>query len=225
MLLVLSIMSSAFAEGWSGEGELGFTSTSGNTNAESLNAKLGLGKKHGKWSHAVLLTSLQSSNNGLDSADRVVFTGKSEYNFLEKTFLFGRVRYEKDKFSGFDHQTVISFGIGHVILDTDKHTLEGSAGIGYSDIEDDFGAVSNNVIFDGELKYAYKISETAKFIQNLRVEAGKDNTYSKSETFLQLKVVGNLSAKLGYEVQRNSNAPVGAEEIDRVTTITLVYAF
>ena len=35
-----------YAADLTGEGELGFTSTSGNADSQSLNAKIGLGKEH-----------------------------------------------------------------------------------------------------------------------------------------------------------------------------------
>lgn len=210
---------------WTGEGEFGFTSTSGNTDSQSLNAKLGVGKKYEKWSHNAKLESLQSSDNGLDSADSIMFTEKSEYKFAAKTFAFGRIRHEEDKFSGFDHQSVISFGIGHMFIEGAKNTLQASAGIGYKDIEDDLGVDVQEAVFDGELKYAYAISETSAFNQNFYVESGDSNTYSKSETYLKLVVVGNLGAKIGYEIKHNSDVPVGTEKTDKITTVTLVYSF
>lgn len=95
----------------------------------------------------------------------------------------------------------------------------------YKDIENDLGGEFKETVFDGEVKYAYKISETSRYNQNLLVESGKGNTYSKSETFLKLIVVGNLSAKIGYEVKHNSDVSVGVEKTDTFTTVTLVYNF
>jgi len=42
------LASTAYAGKWSGRGELGFTSTSGNAESETLNAKLSVGKKYEK---------------------------------------------------------------------------------------------------------------------------------------------------------------------------------
>ena len=42
---------------------------------------------------------------------------------------------------------------------------------------------------------------------------------------LKLVVVGNLAAKFGYEVKRNSDVPVGTDKTDTMTTVTLGYAF
>lgn len=228
LLAALSGIASSAGAGereWTGEGELGFTSTSGNSESDSLNAKFGIGKKYEKWEHNGQLNLLRSSNNGVDSADSTVFTEKSEYRFAEKTFAFGRVRYEQDKFSGFDHQGVISFGVGHAFIDGERHKLEASAGAGYRDLEDDLGVETQETVFDGELKYAYIISETSIFNQNLFIEGGSSNTYTKSETFLKLVIIGNLGAKFGYEIKRNSNVPAGTKNTDTITTVTLVYSF
>ena len=223
--VIAPAVSSAYAGDWTGEGELGFTSTSGNTESESLNAKFGIGKEYEKWKHNAKVELLQSSNRGVDSADSIVFTEKSEYRFAAETFAFGRLRYEQDEFSGYNYQSVISFGAGHTLLEGEVHNLEASAGVGYRDLEDDTGVSAQETVFDGELKYAYKISETSTFNQNFFVESGSSNTYSKSETFLKLVVVGNLGAKFGYEVKHNSNVPAGTEKTDTITTATLVYSF
>ena len=217
--LILALTASLFAmpaqaievlNGWSGEGELGFSSTSGNTDSETHNAKIAV---------------LKASDSGVDSADSRVFTEKSEYRFAEHTFAYGRIKHEEDKFSGFDHQSVISFGIGHLFIENDIHTLEASAGIGYRDIEDDLGESTSEGVFDGEIKYQYVISPSATFNQNVQVESGDANTYSKSETYLKLKINGNLNAKLGYEVKHNSDVPAGVDKTDTMTTVTLVYGF
>jgi len=221
----LMIASTANAGDWNGEGGLGFTSTSGNTDSSTLSARLSLGKEHGNWVHNTRLDLLKSSSSGVDSADRIVFIQKSQYNFAEKTFTFGRLRHEEDKFSGFNHQTIVSIGVGHVFINGVKHNLEASAGAGYKDLETNLGEDNQEAVFDGEFKYAYKISETSEFNQNFLVESGSSNTYGKSETFLKLVIVGNLGAKLGYEVTHNTDVPVGTENTDTITTVTLVYSF
>jgi putative salt-induced outer membrane protein len=224
-LFAMPVQAIEVLNGWSGEGELGFSSTSGNTDSETLNAKLGLGKAHGNWKHNAKIAVLKASDSGVDSADSRVFTEKSEYRFAEHTYAFGRIKHEEDKFSGFDHQSVISFGIGHLFIETEIHKLEASAGIGYRDSEDDLGESNSEGVLDGEVKYQYVISPSATFNQNVQVESGDTNTYSKSETYLKLKINGNLNAKLGYEVKHNSDVPAGVDKTDTMTTVTLVYGF
>lgn len=112
-----------------------------------------------------------------------------------------------------------------MFLETDVHTLETSVGIGYRDTEDDLGNSESEGIIMGDLDYKYVISSTATFNQKLEVESGDTNTFSRSETFLKVVVNGNLSAKFGYEVKRNSDVPAGTDKTDTLTAVTLVYGF
>lgn len=224
-LIVMAMSSTATAGEWTGEGELGFTSTSGNTESESLNTKLGIGLEHNKWKHEAEISVLKSSDSGVDSADRAEFKEKSQYQFGKKTYAYVALRHEEDEFSGFDHQSMISIGLGYPIISEEKHKLDATLGIGYRDTETDLGVEEQESILNGGLKYKYTISKTAAFNQNVYVESGDSNTYSLSETFLKLVVNGNLSAKMGYEVKHNSDVPVGVDKTDTKTTVTLVYGF
>jgi len=224
-LIMAATSTAATANEWTGEGEVGFTSTSGNTDSESLNAKLGIGLEHNKWKHEAELSALKSSDSGVDSADRMEFKEKSQYQFGKKTYAYVALRHEEDEFSGFDHQSMISIGLGYPLIAAEKHKLDGTLGIGYRETETDLGIEEQEAIYNGGLKYKYTISKTAAFNQNVYVESGDSNTYSLSETFLKLVVNGNLSAKMGYEVKHNSDVPAGVDKTDTKTTVTLVYGF
>jgi len=76
-----------------------------------------------------------------------------------------------------------------------------------------------------DVKYEYKISETAIFNQAILIEDGDENTYTESDTSLKMKIEGNLAAKISYLLKRNSEVPSGTDKSDKITTISLVYAF
>lgn len=212
--------------GWSGEGELGFASTSGNTETESLNAKLGLTKEKGKWKHSASLESVRASTDDVTNVDRIEFKEKSEYKPGEKSYVFGKVRYEDDKFSGYDYQSSISFGAGSPFIKTDAHALDASAGIGYRKLKDTLTQETlNDAILTADAKYEYIISKTGSFIEIISIETGDENTHLKSETALKSKVSGNLASKISYVVKRNSDVPVGTEKTDKLLTVSLVYSF
>ena len=119
-LLVLLLPCVLHANEWKGEGELGFTTTSGNTDSESLNTKLSISKQHEKWKHAATIEVLKTSTDDVTSADRFVFTEKTEYQFGEKTYSFVSLRYEDDEVSGFVYQSSISLGLGSKLIESDK---------------------------------------------------------------------------------------------------------
>jgi len=211
---------------WKGEGALGYTATSGNTESDSLNAKLGISKEKARWKHSASIESLKSTTDSVTSADRLVFKEKSEYSLGEKAYVFGKLRYEDDKFSGYDYQSSIAFGAGSRFIDTEVHVLDASAGIGYRKIKDALTQLTEEEgILTADASYEYKISTSAVFSEQLSVESGDNNTYSESETGLTTKINGNLASKISYLVKHNSEVPVGTEKTDKVLTVSLVYSF
>jgi len=212
--------------GWTGEGELGFTSTSGNTESETLTANLGIGKEIDQWKHAAGLKVIQAETDDEESADSLEFTARSEYAFGEKAYVFGKFRHEDDKFSGFEYQNSLAFGIGSRLIDNEQHFLDVSAGLGVRSLKDvETGETEDDGIVTADLIYQYNISESSVFNQRLSIEEGEENTHTESETSLKLKIDGNLSAKIAYLVKRNSDVPDDTEKTDKVTIISLVYGF
>ena len=211
---------------WKGEGELGFTSTSGNTNSDNLNAKLGIQKSRNKWTHKARLEILKASTEGVDSSDRKVLTARSEYKFAVKTYAFGALRHEDDKFSGFDYQSSISVGLGQQLIKNESHELDASAGIGYRKKKvTATGITTSEGIVIGNLDYLFNVSKHAIFKEKILVESGSSNTYTESETSLKMKINGNLASKITYTIKNNSTVPAGTKNTDKITSITLVYSF
>src|SRR5690625_7301922 len=57
------------------------------------------------------------------NAERYTASYKSGYNISDKSYLFGALRYDKDKFSSLDYQASLSAGYGVQGLDDDIHSL------------------------------------------------------------------------------------------------------
>ena len=90
---------------WSGRGALGYTSTSGNTDSENLNANLQVGYEKDLWKHSLSLEIIQAETDNEDSADSWTLLERSEYKLDEKSYGFGQFRYQEDEFSGYDYET------------------------------------------------------------------------------------------------------------------------
>ncbi|MDH3631054.1 MAG: DUF481 domain-containing protein [Gammaproteobacteria bacterium] len=214
------------ASGWKGEGELGFTSTSGNSDTENLNARLAVSRESDQWKHTASLDSIKNETDDETSADSQVIKARSEYKLGEKSYAFGQLRLEDDEFSGFEYQRTLTFGAGSRFIENDKHLLDASVGLGYRSLKDrETGDTEEDNIVTAGVKYEYKISETAIFNQAILIEDGDENTYTESDTSLKMKIEGNLAAKISYLIKRNSEVPSGIDKSDKITTVSLVYAF
>lgn len=214
------------AGGWKGEGALGFTSTSGNTDSENLIASLGIERQAGPWKHMASIEAIRNEVDDELSADSNVLKLRSERAFSEKSYLFGQLRYEDDEFSGYDSQSALSVGAGSRFVENERHLLDASIGLGYRSLEEsDGGDTEEDAIVTADLHYVYKISESASLSEKILLESGEENTHTESETALKMNIEGNLAAKISYLVKHNSDVPDGTDKTDKITTVSLVYGF
>jgi putative salt-induced outer membrane protein len=211
---------------WKGEGALGFTSSSGNTDTENLDANLKVSRQHLQWKHSLALEAIRNETDNETSAERWAIRERSEYQLDAQSYAFGQARYEEDKFSGYDHQASLVFGLGSRLLEDARHLLDLSLGLGYRNIRNsESGDSEDSGIVTSDLIYEYKISESATFREIALLEAGEDNTFFQSETALQSRISDSLSSRISYLVKHNSTVPADVEKTDKFVSISLVYSF
>lgn len=232
-LVLLLAAVSAHAE-LTGKGEAGLVISSGNTETETANVKLKLAHEREKWKNEFGLAGLYASDEVETTAQRWEVFGQSDYNFSPKTFWFGAIRYEDDRFSGFEYQSTLSTGLGRKFVDTDRTKFVGTAGVGYKVFEtrdafDDAGVLIeegdrfDDIVFRGTLDFDHKLTETTSLLDKFIVEAGADNTFYQNDLSIQVKMTDVLALAVGYSVRHNTDPPIGFEKTDTLTTVNLVY--
>ena len=210
---------------WSGAASLGYLSTSGNTETTSYGAKFGVGYAQDKWKHAFNLSSNGAAESDTTTAESFQAGWKSEYNLTEHDFLFGTVDWRKDRFSGVDQQLSEAVGYGRRLIDTPKHLLSAGLGVGHRSADLADGTSESGVIGRGNVNYSWIFSETAGFDQNFIVESGSDNTYIESISAVRARLLGDFALVLSYTIKQNSDVPVGSEKTDRLSAVSIEYAF
>lgn len=224
--LLLAAMASAAHADWKGKGEAGIVFARGNTDADTINGKLEMSDQVGDWKHSLELAALRASTNGIQSANRYEGGWQSDYAITKKAFWFGGLRYENDRFSGFDYQASASSGFGYRFYDSDKIKLASQLGVGYRRMKDSVtGATLGNAIAVGGFDYENLITATTKVVDHFHVESGKDNTQLANFLGLEVKINTSLALSVGLDVRDNTSPPAPKKKIDTVTTVNLVYAF
>ena len=208
---------------WGGEAEVGFVMTRGNTDTDSLNLKFLLTNERPKWKHKLQLKVLNSSEQENVTAESYDALWRSEYLMSIDDFLFGSVRYEDDRFAGFDQRTTEVFGYGYRVIHTDSMQLSLEVGVGARQTTNTDNSEEDETIGRLGLDYNWKISKTASFKENVFVESGDKNTLTESVTEMTVKVNRKLAMKLGLTVKNNSDVPLGRKNTDTKTAVTLVY--
>ncbi len=210
---------------WSGKASLGYLATSGNTENTSLNTGFEVGYASGNWAHLLKALAINSSQDKQTTAEAYELGWKSEYNFSETNFMFGRASWRKDLFSGYDTQLSETIGYGRRILDAGAHILNAEIGAGarQSTLRD--GTKEDDLILRAGMDYRWKFSETAEFTQEFTIEAGDVNTYFESISALRARLLGELALVASYTIKNNSDVPVGTKNSDTYTALALEYGF
>jgi putative salt-induced outer membrane protein len=229
MLAIVVIAAPAFAaeeEGpWAGKAKLGYIATSGNTDNSNLNAGFAISYSTGEWKHSFDAVAINSTEDGVTTAEAYEVGWKSERSLSEHNYMFGQLDWRKDRFSGYDTQFSQTVGYGRRLIDSEAHKLNAEIGAGarQSDLVD--GTEENETVIRGALDYKWQLSETAAFTQVVAVESGPENTYFESVTALSAQLVGNLALVASYTVKNNSDVPPLIEKTDTYTALSLEYLF
>ena len=212
-------------EGLSGEVALGYIATSGNSDSKNLSLGFGGDYYAEIWHHNLAGRAVRASTSGMRTAEAYALSWQSDRDFGEKSYMFARGAWDKDKFSGYDQQIREVVGYGRHFIDTERHELnaEVGAGLRQSDLRD--GTSEDESIARLSADYTFQLSETAKFEQLVGIESGSKNTYTESITRLSADVWTDLAIVLSYTIKRNSDVPVGTVKKDTFTTIALEYSF
>lgn len=224
----LALSTTAMAQreqGWNSQLELGAITTTGNTEDESLKVKGRTELVKGSWDYVWSVDAFRSSRQDQLTAQRFYTVGSADYQLSEVSFVEGRLAYEDDRFSGYDSQTDASVNYGRTTLtNIDNMILTYTAGIGArrseSDTED-----FDEVIFRLAGDYKWDISDNAMFNQILSAEAGNETSIYRWESSIETNILENLSLKFTFNVKHQTEVPVGRENTDTATSVTLVMNF
>jgi len=239
-LIALSLSTPAFAQNdeakpFTMEGELGFISTTGNTDTTSINAGITASQELENWTNDYIIEGLfrqetVEDENGEDvdvtSAEKYFASAQANYKLANpdnRLFLF--TSYENDRNSNFDYQATVAAGWNQKLIQSNNHKLEYSIGPGYAFADTQEGESQNSMIVRASTIYSWKISDTAKFTQTASTEVGDENTKSRAESALTATISGNLSMRLSFKVDHNTQVAEGVEKRDTETAVSLVYNF
>jgi putative salt-induced outer membrane protein len=213
---------------WSGKGEAGIAIASGNTDTKSINTRVAVGYKSDAWENSASLAANYVRTDDVTTARRWEIGAQTRYNLSPRTFWFGGARYEEDRFSGFDHQGVVSTGAGRKFIDRDTTHLAGQLGAGFKFFETIATLTtpaSKETVLSGvaSLNFDHKLTMTTTVYDKFGAEFTSDNNFLQNELGLTVKMTNRLALSLAYTVRHNTNPPAGFKKTDTLSTLNMVY--
>ncbi len=226
ILLSQTALADPPASPWKANAELGILATNGNTRTKNITLKTQVTYEQERWRHTLKAEALNSSDKGTTTAERYLASGKSDFKLSDKSYLFGLVAYENDRFSGYNYRVSETLGYGYSLLKRPTLTLDLEAGAGARQskviVTDES---QNEAVLHLAGNLGWKISGNATFTQSLSTDIAKKATITKSVTALTNHIVGNLQSKISFTAQNTSQVPAGTTKLDTETAVTLVYNF
>lgn len=229
------IRSAGLFENWSGEGQIGASHSSGNTDNVGVNAALKVKREGVDWSHRLRFAADYQRTNGSTSRAQYLAVYEPRFQVNDGLFTYGLAQYDRDRIQGFSNRYSFSGGLGYTVFNRETLNLSVKAGPSYrrtnfvdGSHENSFGALFG-LDFDWQIIDGLKLTHDA----NLVTEGGSSatliidssNTTINLLTGLQAKVSDRLSTRFSYQIEYDSNPPVGAVSTDTTSRFSLVYGF
>ncbi len=211
---------------WSGEGDLAFSKSSGNSDNQTLLTKLMLTYTRDRWTHVGNIDAINASEDNNRSAEAYTLRGKSSFEFRERYYGFANGRYEDNRFSGYDYQASVTTGLGMHVIDNERTVWDIETGVGYRRSEEqDTDETFNEAIFRAASTYRHQLTETTRLENTLGVESGADNTFAEGVLSLRVSINSRLGLRVAYSVKHNTDVPEDSKNTDTLTSVGLTYSF
>ena len=228
--IVLAEEETAEKSPWTSAIELGFIRTTGNTETQTAAIKADVKYEVDKWRHTghaegYSTESADAAGNNVVSAERYELSGKSDYKFNEHDYVFGLVKLQKDRFSGFEYEDTVSVGYGRKVIKQKDMELDLEIGPGVRFFKVDDGASDDEALLRLAGKYWWQMTANSKFTQDLSFDIGEEITSTESVTGVQANINSTLALKFTYTIRNKSETPAGVDETDTEIATTLVYTY
>ena len=225
LILVVPVTYAQDEEGFSGRAGLGFLSTGGNSDTQSLNGHIDMWLNFGIWRHALNAQTIKSTTSGSTTADSLGISWQSNYAINETDYVYAVVDMDEDKFSTYDRQVREAIGYGRRYLDSETHVLNVEVGAGSRQADLRNQTSRNEGILRWSGDYRWVISDRSEFNQVLTVEGGTENIFIESSSALSTYVRENLALVTSFSIKSNTDVLPGSKKTDTFTAISLEYTF
>jgi putative salt-induced outer membrane protein len=235
LAIALSGVATAETPVWTGEGSFGAGFNTGNTETSDFGLGLKLARDSGVWNASLEAVADFAETDGVETKNRAFLAGQLDRDFNERTYGFGRVSYERDEFSGFESRGFVGGGLGYRILMGEQATwsIEGGPGLKIDEIRDTVlpgpvivpGETEESFSAIGASKFAYAFNENVKLTNDTNVLYAETSTQLGNSLAVTAALTGALSARFSVDVRYDTDPPVGFEQTDTATRVSLVYAF
>lgn len=221
----LALAEASIIELWKGRAELGGFISSGNSDVTGLAAIIDLTREGPRWRNTLRLQADYQQSGGVTSRERYLFAYEPNYKVGDRTYVYGALQAESDRFLGYGSRFSASAGGGFGAIRSPGLTLDLELGPAFrqTDYVDD--RMESTVAARGRVDLDWRLSPAITLSQDASAYLQNVNSTVASTTALSARLFGPLSAQLSYAVQYESTPTEGRRTTDTTSRASLVYSF
>jgi putative salt-induced outer membrane protein len=210
---------------WTGEGEIGAFTSSGNAPGIGFVGSVKLVLEGQNWRVNSLGRIDYQETANIVTRDQYRVSAEPNYKFSPRGYVFGLGQYEKDRFQGFRSRYSMSGGLGYSLFSESATKVNVKAGPAWRRTTANTGEQETILAGLASVDVNLKISPTLQFTQdaNAYVDANGSTLYTLAA--LDTKLLGKLKARFSYMVQHETAPEPGRIATDATSRLTLVYGF
>lgn len=211
-------------EYWKGSGQLGGSFATGNSKVVAVAAGLALGRDGIAWRHAFNASADVQRDDGTTTQERFGVNWQSDWKFSARGWLYGRVGWERNQVAGLTSRFTEAVGVGYRLVESPavQWDIEGGPALSQARFTD---RTENSFAVRGATNFLWNISPNLQLTENASVLYQSNNTALQSTTALTSKMFEKLSARLSFTIAHETDPPLGRENTDTISRVTLVYDF
>lgn len=221
-------------QGWRGSFALSASAASGNTDTGEVSGAGRLTYGVGSWNHLFGFAIEYGEANDVTNEEKFFATYEGNRYFTDEFYAFGVARYEFDGVSidddgnvldGNEEDAFLGFGPGYRVVNNPNQTWRVQAGPGvryFSDITDQS---DTELGFIAASRYYYAFNEQVSFTLDTEALGSDVNTVFANDVGLNFKVTDNLSTRVSYRTDYNTDPAGGRKATDNTLGLSLVLGF
>lgn len=210
---------------WSGRAEVGGYITTGNSDTVGASATLDVQREGLRWRHKLRLQGDYQESLNVVNRERLLIAYEPNLKIDSIRYVYGAAQYETDRFLGYNDRYSLSAGYGYRAVRSPRVTLDLEIGPAFRATSFTDGVDEATLAARGKVDFAWKLTPSLTVTQGAAAYLEEYNSTVASNTAINAKLLGPLSARLSYTVQYESEPPIGRRTTDTTSRAALVYSF
>lgn len=223
-LRVAQLRQERFWEGWSGQGELGASTSSGNDESFGLTAGIQLSKEDLNWQHKFDALADYRRSAGVTEKERFNVSYQGQRKIGDSLYVFGLLQYERDRPAGYYRRFSEGFGLGVRLIDRPGLRFDVDGGPAFRQTAHVTGEQDAEMSGRTSMTLRWDVTKSVAFTQKASAFLSEGSSFV-STSAITTKLFGALSSRLSLDVRHETDPPAGSVATDTISRVTLLYSF